>query len=1520
MEKPGIAAKPHQCVVGRQTALGVFLRKGKSWDIDVFVAHAHRAAVALERTATGIVGISGASELSAFCLEEISNREGACWPAGGKSSSEGVTQFYLAWVDWLQYVVGLEEKLGHSVEAQRLLQLSYDYVRLCLKKQSEGSRNHNAAGCAAYAGILKMNAATLATSQYPFIRQRDSSHGGGAVLSPDEKQPARKRTGKRAAVGSPSPSYVVHAHISGGMEYLSKVIDYLGAVVTRSILEGTVIEVGAASSIWAAVKSWKWLQRSFKVIHLWAEEMGTAREVTHDELGPSEWSMLNARGLCILGNLSQKLAAVRMCKFDGLLDRMPSAISVYEIAVDSYLRAAQIYLTTLSSSDQVTSISAGWKESHVTLAGDGARQVLLAVEQMCDASGDVVPSQTIKRAGTGWFGLGKTLLDRANLGASLDALVRGCRLLERWAKEEVSRAGLGVKVDGTGFQEIFRSAQLDLRLSKLSKVLQDSGQCTLAAAAAARALVFCPELWCVSADGQLESSATPLALVERYLACSLSCYCSTSSKSICSEVVSTYLLGSDDCNGVGRATEHVGRELSTILKILGLPSEAIVWVLFTVCRVYRTQLPVYISKGESYKAREDGDALSACIEGHHLATGAILKICDNRRRESNATEDGAEQVDMWEAQARVLAALFEHDLFLAEVAERKVGGITAEFVADLTGAVRHTISGTSVVSRLVVEAPSSQSVCFPAAAAESGVFACVRAMLLRDLAQGDDDVKCAMSQGLDFFSQAARYPVWVPKRKGLVPSGPFDMASIVAHLKLLETHFTLHGDAMRRARAAEIRAVLADRANSKGGATNLPQDTVTLPGALGSIGTAFQEAGIPALGLIFSVVGKKMSELGSLQNVGAVVLGETNTASAGELEATQVALGVLGALGLAERESGESEAENTLLEARETLSNPNSRCITPVTAAYLECTVGLGLSWIYERSGRLAEAMSEIRQVLKLCHAWASVDGHLCVSDRQVVSLSLAKGASVHDEVSSDHATAVNQGQMEEDVGEESGDIKDAIKDAQEGPDGRGGGGVALSSHWIPVYLDALTRMGRLWRKKGVSSKASGYLRQGCVSSEPLRAARFLRRCLMEEVEIATGMHRFARANRLLQACQGLMHKERLDSVSGEFNLASKCTTCCVPDPPTIPPSRHVSPPEATKGNGLKRGIKKGGAKTKRKSPQAMVLSAQGPCIRCRDVALDTAEMISAEAALLRKQGDFGGAFAACERGVTVIAPLVHASSKPAQFFDSLLLRSVLHEHSPERNGAGSQELGWRALEIQSKLRLEQGRVAYLIGNTTLAEELFLNCANADDVPVLVRATALYRLGRMKLDAGNAVDAIPLLERSETLTRCMGVPKLVRKVRRVLAVALTKRGFDDGGAPESARVDGSWRVAALASLSIGLTHCNQIIHASARQQACTKEKTKIVSEVSAGLQLFEVVSGSYASAGRAISGERKQSDGESSAVSRLTWIFRCLYIMVAFSVSGLTAGRCTGGNFKMCKLLLLIQLCSICAGSYEERS
>ncbi|CAN0415795.1 unnamed protein product, partial [Ectocarpus sp. 12 AP-2014] len=154
--------------------------------------------------------------------------------------------------------------------------------------------------------------------------------------------------------------------------------------------------------------------------------------------------------------------------------------------------------------------------------------------------------------------------------------------------------------------------------------------------------------------------------------------------------------------------------------------------------------------------------------------------------------------------------------------------------------------------------------------------------------------------------------------------------------------------------------------------------------------------------------------------------------------------------------------------------------------------------------------------------------------------------------------------------------------EAARGGHGQERTGFALGSRWIPIYLEGLARMGRLWRERGVASKASLALRQGCVMSESLHAARFLRHCLLEEIEVATGKHQFARADRLLQASRELLRQERRQSMSVEGGaVSSGCAACQAPDPTGAADPGDGAPPPSTKGKGSKRGAKKPGGKGK---------------------------------------------------------------------------------------------------------------------------------------------------------------------------------------------------------------------------------------------------------------------------------------------------------------------------------------------------
>lgn len=1451
LEEPSLAAKSRECLVGRQTALGVMLRKEASWSVDVFVAHALRAAMALQERAGSGEGADAedAAELSAFCLDGLCDREGEGWPVGFEGDCEEAGGLHPSWVEWLQYSAGLHQKVGQAAEAQRLLQLAYEYVQRCRKlRRPKAGRDHKVAECAAYAGILKMHTAAMITSLHP----PDGTASMTASAQHKGKQGTNKRAGKRQAE-SPKPASAVISLTSRGLDYAGDVIAALESLAANTNEPGAAGGTESAMFVGAAVKAWTRAKKSCSVTALWMEREGASGAAENPgELEESEWPALSVRGRLVLAELSSKLALVRERNELGrALERIPPTASLLQVAVDAYLRVAHAHLGSLGSmtnAGPASGTNTGRNQSRWATAEDNARQALAAAAQVLEMGGDAIPSQFMKRVGTGFFGLGTSLLDHGEMNAGLEALVQGCRLLEIWTEVESDRRGTADGDDddssAAGVSEILRSAQLDMRLAKLSLVLQDSAECALAAAAAVRGLAFCPGMWCFSSEGQPEYPAGALTLVERFVACKLGCGGSANSKpsstterlaGASATLLSSYLSDSDGVNASVGNNCSGADDLQNVLEKRGFPSAAIVWVLLAACRAYRAYLPLCISEEAgpvSGEGKAEGGTL-ACVEGHRLATQAILEICRRipRDNEEDGMGNGEGKTDVWEAHAWLLAATFEHDLHLADISDTRAFDNTAGVLTDLPAGIQHATSGATTASRLCGEGNISSPL---VAAAAGGVFACIRAMLLRAVTDHDGDVKNAMGRGLDLFLEAARDSDWTPGFHSPDNLGPNGVGSIVGHLDVLEAHYALHGDTWQRVKVAEVRLGLADRARSEFEEGSLPHGAVSLAAASDCVNAASEAEGLPCLGFVYSAAVNAVCGLAvpERRGLGAVADKRTNGAASSALvEAAQVAVDVVRGVCLAEQSGGEDEGESVLLEARKALCHPESSAIAPVTAAYLECVAGLGLSWIYQRSGRLMEAMREVRQVMRLCRTWASAGGPLAVSDKQAVTLSAEKGDCIHDDPAGGLAAAVSQPQVEEGVGAEGGDIEDTMgKDGAEC--GRGREISALGSRWIPVYLEGLIRMGRLWRERGIASKASLTLRQGCVLGESLHAARFLRDCLLEEVNVATEKHQFARADRLLRASQDLLHQERRELVSaGAYEVSGECADCQVLDSANVAGS-GAAPAQVARGKGSKRGAKKvaGKKKTTSASPTVAAESTTAACIRCRELDVNAAELTVVEASLLRKQGEFVGALAVCERGQAILARLGDAGAAG----------DPVSSGNGRFKGAEGKGYNRRAAEVLAMLRLQQGRVCCLLGNTNTGEELFRECSNADGAPALVRATALYRMGRMSLDVGDAAKAKLPLETAEALSRGAGVPKLVRKVRRVLAVTLAE--LVGQGRAGNVSVDGTWRVAALSSLSIGVTSCNQVTHASARR-ARKGEFESSLSGGSAGLRLFDVVSG-----------------------------------------------------------------------------
>ena len=1446
LEQPSIGATARQCLVGRQTALNVLLRKTNSWSVDSFVAHAHRSAVALESSPDDCARAGSAVQLSDFCLKALKDREGVGWPAGTVEAG-GV---HSGWVEWLQYCAGLYEKVGDRAEAQRLLQLAYEYVRRYMRRQGVGAgraRVYRAASCAAYASVLKVHAAATITAQHPpSPRSRCSSIVAG---TPSAKNCAKQRAAKGADASPDHNRYhaIARVHMSKALEYVGDVCEALGVLAAAAEDASTVDVVeGATVFVGAALKAWKWAQKACSIISLWTEreQAGDGKTGGCDGIESVEWSELNAKAHGAVGDLSRMLAACSRCAGGRVFERIPPARSISVLAVDFYLRAGNLHLvawTQENHADLEQSQQTMRRQGEGAAAAEGARQALLAAEEMEGVDGNTLTSQQTRRAGAGWFALGTSLVNYSKVDAGLAALVRGCRLLEGWIEAEASHAGVGGHERSPDLVEILRSAQLDLRLSKLSRVLQDSGEFDMAASAAARALAFCPALWCISAEGPFECPVDALLLIERYVACFQRCRRPESPErrhgkreqessfageeavgATAGELVAYLSDGDDSSSGARARGGSVAQNMFNVLERKGCPQPAMVWALLAECQAYRTHLKLY-NPGTGC------NSLVRCVEGHRRSTEAVIEICACREGGKDGGETFLTRVGLWEALARVEAARLEHELFLANAKGRSAGqdddGDAGTFavLADLPRGILHASIGAEAASKVVENGYSYSAM----AAAMAGVCWCIHALLLRDKQETAGNTHRSMQTGLDSLAQAVRNPDWLPKGSWQTALGCGGVVPLTEVLEVLESHFALHGDTFQRVKAGEIRSVITGRMTLASESSTLRRSAADSAGVLSSIGAAYHAVGATALASVYQ----------------AAACGKLVKMQDGEGEPARIAVGVLGGLCLAKLRDETLEAENALLEARRAVSDSEPGLINPAMAAYLDCAVGMGLSWIYEGGGRLVEAMGEIRHVLRLCHAWASADGPMSLLDRQVVVLSAAKGTSIHDE-SCEKEAAASRVQAEEGLGEEDGGVEYTMSNAR----AMGGGGRdkenILSSRWIRVYLEGLVGMGRLWRTMGFASKASGYLRQGCVASEPLGAASLLRRCLLEEVEVAAGMHRFVRADRLLRASHDLLQQERKELGGAEDSAGMlPCPTCSTIDGANV--TRDTAPAQTVtgKGKGSRKGMRKGGGKSRLLPGPTSSSLTHGPCVRCHDLALNAAELSATEACLLRKKGDFVRALAACDQGQTTLEPIINAAGAPPRVVSSLSLAGVSPESSTVqrggRRGEERQGLGWRAVRILAVLRLQRGRVEHLLGNVTAAREILRECAGMDGAPALVVAAALYRIGRIQLDAGDMGGARPPLEKALALIRGTGAPKLVRNVRRTLVVASAERGGKESMA--SVGIDGSWDVAALASLSIGVTHCNQVVHAAARR-ARKGESTHHLTGTSAGLQLFDFVS------------------------------------------------------------------------------
>lgn len=1439
------------------------------WNTSAFVAYAHRGALALERLGdgNGECGLANAAELSTFCHRALCRRSCVDWPVGDDS----VDDFQLAWIEWLQYSAGLYDKLGDFEEAQRLLVLAYKYVCASADRLAAGvshSAEHHSIMFAAYCGMLKIQAATTTLSQHPYRRSSEF----------DEIDTSNSPSSRQSGTTQEGMAPIVYGDVCRGLEHMDILCDLMEtkgyAACDQVAAKG--LKVGAGVSISAAVKAWKWTQKACRLITLWVEP--GEQVVTKSGVDLADLSALITRSLRILGDLSRTLLGFVKHANQNLLAGIPHCEILVEVAFDSYLRVAQKF-----TSSRTQGANAGPMVDHPSRVMDEteARKSLCVIENMCRTRSGSVPPQQMKRVGVGWFSFGQTLVGYGQIDAGLDALVRGCQLLEHWSDSPTGIAGTRI--------DVLRSAQLDLRLSKLSEVLMERRQFSAAAVAITKALSFSPDIWCLSGCDQAEFLYDAQALVTRYVSCRLRCGGSTSHRSIdhsglrgnnnlaLGERVRSYLSMRDElhCAGGERDNFH---QMTHHLLTQGLSADSVAWILFAKCRAYRAHLPVNEPEGVSRCISGDSDVVSACIRGHRAATHALIGMSKAGAQKPQGSKGSLQHFRQWEAQAHVLSAWFEHDLFLMEVASNKGSDADASDayaacdMADLPGGVQHALLGSDTANMITPDLP-------PSSAAVAGVCACVCALLKRDLAEPGGGMKEAMHRGLDLLAHAIKKSKRERSNVPLITAiGPPDAKTIVTCLKILEAHYALHRDTSRMVKALELRIMFAKTHTADDGAVGAMTDTFFEAGALSNIGVAYHEAGVPSIASTFRAIahskfsksleaaedGLRKGSAGDFPCLGDIY-GSTSH------EVARASADTLRGLCLADQKGGAVEAESVLRGARQAVSEDGD-AITAAAAAYLQCVVGMGLSWLYERRGRLVEAMEELRQVLRVCHVWAS-SASPPGSDRQVLSLLAARGSSVHDEESVEQMTSVDVNRREEGVGEENADVDEAIQTKGALGLERKGCRVVLSSTWLPLYVEGLTRMGRLWRARGFATKASGYLRQGCVVAEPLYAARLLRDCLVEEIEVAAQMHRFDRANRLLRACWDLVEQERGDqALSTGCSLVPGCPIC---DQSIKPRDRQMQATSAkssesvrTRGRGTKRVV----GRTRTNGSHSKTSLVEGPCVSCRQFNVNTATLLVIESDLLRRQGDFGAALAACKRGQVALAPLVEAVGRHVPLgccsmleHDTLARGSAVKES--ERN-----DLGWRASEVLALLRLQQGRAAYLLGDRASAKDLLEKCVKSERARVLVRAAALYRLGQMSLDDGDMVSSREPLRRAEALIRETGEPKLVRKVRRALAVALTHPGVAKGK-QVTMGVNGTWRVAALSSLSIGTTHCNQVGHVSAKKVQTGEDKRARLLDVSAGLKLFEVVSGRM-EAHSATQDERPRGEGgcNSSGNSNISFV------------------------------------------------
>ncbi|CAM9133038.1 unnamed protein product [Choristocarpus tenellus] len=776
----------------------------------------------------------------------------------------------------------------------------------------------------------------------------------------------------------------------------------------------------------------------------------------------------------------------------------------------------------------------------------------------------------------------------------------------------------------------------------------------------------------------------------------------------------------------------------------GLPTEAVVALLLEESRAYNFHLQLYIGQrpgrmpsgresqgtGES---RSGEGAVAMCVLGHRRCTAALLEMCalEWGGDVGDTTERDGYEVNVLLLWTGVLirAAQLEHDLFFHDVGavargigkeegadDSKVllglssgrsqhGGESINIHANLTGAMEDTLMAEEIMAK--VRGDSS-----PEIVAAAGVCACTRALLLRDLFERCDDDRekgegeghgslNAMDEGLDLLDKAIREAGWRPgigsglshdtmasSTSRIGEPWPMFVDVILGSLEVLESHYALHGDMLRQVQVGKLRVlVLGRRLSSWVGVSRAEageslQDVIALVSALGGIGTAYHVAALPSLShsyrdaAIEKLCGNMCEQMGECPGDG----------SSGDFTVVKISVDILHGLCLAEEWGGVSRAETALLDAQRTAralgGGGKLQLENRGMGVHLECVVGMALSWLFEMQGRLVEAMGELRQVLSLCHLWAST-GVSLGPDRWMVSLS-KRAETVFDEEEksfrNDEEEGVGRESSKVDECEEGDRVGQGQQEEKEGQGPTRGKGqskfVTMNSRWLSLYLEGLVHMGRLWRMRGFARKSGGYLRQSCIVAEQVHSAHLLRSCLLEEVELSTQMHNFDRAERLLRVCETLLTSgvggggvgkgpPSVASGSGASLVGAQtvrtrgCPRCSCGDsqhPKELAVEQVIATKartepigntnSATHGNGAKTSLQSLGGEHSR-FPLMLAVIGGGACtlyLCCWEQLLSEAEVLVVEVDLLRRRGDFRGALAACVSGEAALAPLVEAT------------------------------------------------------------------------------------------------------------------------------------------------------------------------------------------------------------------------------------------------------------------------------------